>query len=80
MHGSELYRKYRCLIEDLADERSSTELSLMALHALLQQFEHEAATLETSTANFFCEEIADQLEHEALRSTSRHRRDVLSAA
>jgi hypothetical protein len=80
MHGSQLYRKYRQLIEGLADERRSTELSLTALHALLQQFQSEAAALEPGAAGFVCDEIADQLEHEALRATSRHRRDVLLAA
>ena len=75
MHGSELYRKYRQLIEGLADERRSTELSLTTLHALLQQFESEAGALEPAAAGFVCDEIADQLEHEALRATSRHRRD-----
>jgi hypothetical protein len=73
MHGSELYRKYRQLIEGLADERRSTELSLTTLHALLQQFESEAGTLESAAAGFVCDEIADQLEQEALRATSRHR-------
>ena len=80
MPGPDLYRKYRRLIEDLADERRSRELSLATLRALLQQFESEAAAFEAGTANFVCDEIADQLEHEALRSTSRHRRDVLLAA
>lgn len=80
MHGPELYRKYRRLIVDLANERRSSEFSLPTLHALLQQFEREAAALKPATANFVCDEIADQLEHEALRSTSRHRQDVLLAA
>lgn len=80
MHNSELYRKYRQFIEGLADERRSTELSLTTLHALLQQFESEAGALEPGAAGFVCDEIADQLEHEALRATSRHRRDVLLAA
>lgn len=80
MPGPDLYRKYRRPIEDLADERRSMELSLAALRALLQQFESKAAALEAATANFVCDEIADQLEHEALRSTSKHRRDVLLAA
>ena len=80
MLGPDLYRKYRRLIEDLADERRSTELSLKTLRAVLQQFESEAAPLEAATANSACDEIADQLEHEALRSTSKHRRDLLLAA
>jgi hypothetical protein len=80
MPGSDLYRKYRRLIEELADERCSTGQSLTALRALPQQFETETAALEVSTTHFVCDEIADQLEHEALRSTSKHRRDVLLAA
>jgi hypothetical protein len=80
MPGSDLYRKYRQRIEQLADEQRPTDLSLTALCALLQQFENEAAGLRPRTAHFVSDEIADQLEHEALRSTSRHRRDVLLAA
>jgi hypothetical protein len=80
MQDRKLYGKFRRLIEETADERNLTALSLTVLRSLLQQFEREAATLEAPTANFVCEEIADQLEHEALRSTSRHRRDILLAA
>lgn len=79
MLGPDLYSKYRRLVEELADERRSTGQSVTALRALLQQFESEAATLEVSTIHFVCDEIAGQLEHEALRSTSTHRRDVLLA-
>jgi hypothetical protein len=80
MPGPSLYSKYRRLIEGVADEGCSVEQSLPALRKLLQQFETEAATLGTARANFACNEIADQLEHEALRSTRKHRRDVLLAA
>jgi hypothetical protein len=80
MSGPDLYSEYRRRIEGLADEGRSVELSLAALRKLLEQFESEAAALETARANFACDEIADQLEHEALRSTSKHRRDVLLAA
>jgi hypothetical protein len=59
MHDPELYRKYRQLIEGLADERRSTELSLTTLHALLQQFESEAGALEPAAAGFVSDEIAD---------------------
>ena len=38
MHGPELYRKYRRLIEELADERRPPEVSLSALRALLHEF------------------------------------------
>jgi hypothetical protein len=80
MQGPDLYRKFRSLIEELADEPLSLELSLTRLHVLLEQFALDATALEVPKANFVCEEIADQLEHEALRCTSRHRRDVLLAA
>jgi hypothetical protein len=30
--------------------------------------------------DFVCDELADQLEHEAIRSTRKHRQDVLFAA
>jgi hypothetical protein len=47
---------------------------------VLQEFQHTAASLEPATAGFVCDELADQLEHEAIRSTGKHRRDVLLAA
>jgi hypothetical protein len=80
MHGRELYGKYRRLIGKLADERRCPEVSLTALRALLQEFQDTAASLGPSAAAFVCDELADQLEHEALRSTGKHRRDVLLAA
>ena len=73
----ELYRKYRGLIVALADERRSADLSLAALHALLQEFQETAATLESAAVDFVCDELADQLEHEAIRSTRKHRQNVL---
>ena len=78
MLARDLYRKYRRLIEDLADERRPTELSLSALKDVLDQFECEAAGFEVK--NFVCDEIADQLEHVAVRATTTHRRTVLLAA
>jgi hypothetical protein len=75
-----LYRKYRPLIEQLANERRSAELSLGALRALLQEFQVNAAALGPTAAGVACDELAGQLEHEALRSTVKHRRDVLLAA
>jgi hypothetical protein len=80
MPDRELYRKYRRLIEAVADERHPAELSFRVLRALLQEFQHDAATLGPTAAGFVCDELADQLEHEALRSMVKHRRDVLSAA
>jgi hypothetical protein len=74
MPGPDLYRKYRRLIEGVADEPRSTELSRAALRDLLKQFETEAGALNSSAANFVCDEIAGQLEQEALRSTSKHHR------
>ena len=80
MNRPELYRKYRRLIEELADERRPFEVSLTTLRALLQEFQDTASVLGPSAATFVCNELADQLEHEALRSTGKHRRDVLLAA
>ena len=80
MYGRELYREYRRRIEEIADERSSVELSLAALRALLREFQHRSTQLGSTTACRVCDELADQLEHEALRSVRKHRRDVLLAA
>jgi len=80
MPDRKLYRKYRGLIEALADERCPTELSFRVLRALLQEFQQDATALGPAAAGFVCDELADQLEHEAVRSMVKHRRDVLSAA
>jgi len=80
MPEREMYRNYRRRIEELADERRSAEHSLGALRALLQEFERNAAELGSATAGIVCDELANQLEHEALRSVAKHRRDVLLAA
>jgi hypothetical protein len=80
MHGPELYRKYRALIEKLADERRPAEVSLTALHTLLQEFQELAAALGPSSAEFLCDELGEQLDHEALGSTRKHRQDVSLAA
>jgi hypothetical protein len=80
MNRPELYRKYRRLIEELADERCPFEVSLTTLRALLQEFQDTAAAFGASAAAFVRDELADQLEHEALRATRKHRRDVLLAA
>jgi hypothetical protein len=47
------------------------------LGEILRQFEHEASSLGVVSARSLCEELCDQLEHEALHTTSKHRRDVL---
>jgi hypothetical protein len=80
MHGPDLYRKYRQLIVELADERRSPGHSLMDLHGVLQEFQETAATLDPGTADFVRHELANQLEHEVIRSINKHRRDILSVA
>ena len=80
MQGLDLYRKYRQLIVELADERRSPGLSLMDLHGVLQEFQDTAATMDPATADFVRHELADQLDHEAILSISKHRRDILSVA
>ena len=50
------------------------------LHTLLQRFASEATMLEPGSAHLLCEELADQLEQEALRATTTHRRNVLLGA
>ena len=42
MQEHELYKKYRQLIEELANKRHSRDRSLTDLHALLQRFASEA--------------------------------------
>lgn len=80
MHSLDLYAKYRRRIEELADERRSTEHSLTALRDVLREFERESAALTPGAAQFARDEIANQLEHEALHATSTLRRAILLAA
>ena len=58
----------------------SASASLTDLHTLLQRFATRSRTLEPGTAILLCDELADQLEQEALRSTTTHRRNVLLGA
>ena len=76
----ELYKKYRQLIEELANRPHSRDRWLTDLHTLLQRFASEATMLEPGSAHLLCEELADQLEQEALRATTTHRRNVLLGA
>jgi hypothetical protein len=80
MQARKLYKKYRQFIEELADHPKARELWLADLQTALQQFEREAALLEPWSARLLREELCDQLEHEALRSASPHRQDVLLGA
>jgi hypothetical protein len=80
MRGPELSRKYRQRIEELADEACPTQLSITRLRGLLREFEGEVAALAAGVCKFVCDELANQLEHEALLATNKQRRDILFAA
>jgi hypothetical protein len=78
MPGPDLYKKYRQRIEAWANDRRSG--SLGSLRDLLKEFQCHAAMLEVATTNLVCDQLADQLGDEALRSTGKHRREILLAA
>ena len=80
MQEHELYKKYRQLIEELANRPHSRNRWLTDLQTLLQRFASEANMLEPGSAHLLCEEIADQLEQEALSATTTHCRNVLLGA
>jgi hypothetical protein len=77
MRARELFSHYRQRIEAMADEMAPLPSWSADLAEILRQFEREASSLGRASARLLCEELCDQLEHEALHTTSKHRRDVL---
>jgi len=77
MRARELFSHYRQRVEAMAAEREPLPVWPADLGEILRQFEHEVSSLGVASARLLCEELCDQLEHEALHTTSKHRRDVL---
>jgi len=77
MRARELFSNYRQRVEAVAAEQTSLPARSAALSEILRQFEREVSALGTASARLLCEELCDQLEHEALNTTSKYRRDVL---
>jgi len=77
MRARELFSNFRQRVEAVAAEQRSSPPRSAALSELLRQFEHDLSALGTASARLLCEELCDQLEHEALTTTSKYRRDVL---
>jgi hypothetical protein len=77
MRARELFSHYRQRVEAMAAEQAPLPVWPTDLGEILRQFEHEASSLGVASARSLCEELCDQLEHEALHTTSKHRRDVL---
>jgi hypothetical protein len=77
MRARELFSHYRQRVEAMAAEQAPLPVWPTDLGEILRQFEHEASSLGVVSARSLCEELCDQLEHEALHTTSKHRRDVL---
>jgi hypothetical protein len=77
MRARELFSHYRQRVEAVAAEPAPLPMGPTDLGEILRQFEHEVSSLGAASARLLCEELCDQLEHEALRTTSKHRRDVL---
>jgi hypothetical protein len=76
----ELYKKYRQLIEELANRPELRNRWLADRHTLLQRFATEATMDEEESAYLLCEELADQFKQEVLRVTTTHRRNLLLGA
>ena len=77
MHNRELFKHYRQLVEDLANQPRNGEVWLADLTSITEKFEKDAAELHPGSAVLLCEELCQQFEHEAVRATNAHRRDVL---
>ena len=77
MRARELFSRYRKRVEAMAAQQAPLPAWPADLGELLRQFEGEAASLGLASARLLCEELCDQLEHEALHTTNKHRRDVL---
>ena len=77
MRARELFSHYRQRVEAMAAEHASLPAWPADLGEMLRQFEHEVSSLGVASARSVCEELCDQLEHEALHTNSKHRRDVL---
>jgi hypothetical protein len=77
MRARELFSHYRQRIEAMAAENAPLPAWSADLTEILRQFEREAASLGLASGRLLCEELCDQLEHEALHTASKHRRDVL---
>jgi hypothetical protein len=77
MRARELFSHYRQRVEAMAAEKAPLPAWPVHLGEILGQFEREASSLGLASARLLCEELCDQLEHEALHTTSKHRRDVL---
>ena len=80
MRARELFSHYRQRVEAMAAEQAPLRVWPRDLGEILRQFEQEVSSLGVASARSLCEELCDQLEHEALHTTSKHRRDVLMRA
>jgi hypothetical protein len=80
MRARELFSHYRQRVEAMAAEQAPLPVWPRDLGEILRQFEQEVSSLGVASARSLCEELCDQLEHEALHTTSKHRRDVLMRA
>ena len=77
MRARELFGHYRQRVEAMAAEQAPLPVWPADLGNVLRQFEQEVSSLGVASARSLCEELCGQLEHEALHTTSEHRRDVL---
>jgi hypothetical protein len=77
MRARELFSHYRQRVEAMAAEQAPLPVWAADLGEILQQFELEASSLDLASARLLCEELCDQLEHEALHTSNKHRRDIL---
>lgn len=73
----ELYRRYREKLEELSQAHLSQPDRDANLLALMRQFELEASKIEPRHARQLCEDLCEQLEHEAAFAVSPERRDVM---
>jgi len=80
MRTPELYARFRKRIEDLANSTRPPDTCLAELREVQRQFDAEVAAFGSANAKLLREQLCEQFEMEALRTTQGHRRDVLVVA
>lgn len=80
MQIRDLYGQYRRRIEALSEKVEPKEAWAPELRALLSELKGHLSEIEPGSAELVCEELCQQLEHEALQVADAHRREVLSCA
>lgn len=80
MRGLEFFGRYRQLVEELSNEKTSGDDWSHKLRAILHQLDLDSAQLGDSSAKLLYLELRSQFEEEAYLTDNDRRRKVLMAA